>query len=203
MRTGYHLGRGVAAMQTPEPTQEWYYVGHYGQIGPLSEDQVIDLVRDGVIERDTYVWRTGLTDWRKAESVSELLSTFARTAPPAGPPPMPGLGSMSVPPTQPGPAPRPPAPSLPAPVQPSPLNPYHYDYSILPKSDKSKIAAGVLNVFLPGIGRMYLGYAAIGVLQIIATVATCGIGYMWPFIDGVLMMAGGVKLDGYGRRLDD
>ncbi len=41
-----------------------------------------------------------------------------------------------------------------------------------PLSDKSKLVAGLLQIFLGGlgIGRFYLGYSTIGVLQIVATV---------------------------------
>ena len=43
---------------------------------------------------------------------------------------------------------------------------------------KSKIVAGLLGIFLGGFGvhRFYLGYTKIGVIQIIVTIVTCGIG---------------------------
>lgn len=58
-------------------------------------------------------------------------------------------------------------------------------------------------MFVPGVGRMYLGYWAQGVIQLVVTIVTCGVLWIWPFIDGILMLAGSVKLDGYGRRLED
>src|SRR5579859_2938673 len=39
---------------------EWYYIGHYGQLGPLTREQIDELVTGGVISRDTYVWRAGM-----------------------------------------------------------------------------------------------------------------------------------------------
>lgn len=69
------------------------------------------------------------------------------------------------------------------------------------RSDRSRIAAGILNLVIPGVGRMYLGYMAHGVLQLILSL--CGVGYIWSIIDGIIILTGGVKLDGYGRRLMD
>ena len=49
---------------------------------------------------------------------------------------------------------------------------------------------------------MYLGYAAYGVLQLVFTLCF-GIGYLWSIIDGIIILTGGIKLDGYGRQLPD
>src|SRR5437868_3694699 len=51
---------------------DWYYIGHYGQLGPLTFEQVEELVQGGVIGRDTFVWRHGLSDWQAADRVTEL-----------------------------------------------------------------------------------------------------------------------------------
>jgi TM2 domain-containing membrane protein YozV len=60
----------------------------------------------------------------------------------------------------------------------------------IPYSDKSKIVAGLLQIFLPfGIGRFYIGDNKTGVIQLVVTVVTCGIGSLWSFIDGIIMLA--------------
>ena len=47
----------------------------------------------------------------------------------------------------------------------------------IPYSDKSKLVAGLLQIFLPfGIGRFYIGDTKTGVLQLLVTIFTCGIG---------------------------
>ncbi|WP_372458073.1 TM2 domain-containing protein [Mycobacterium fragae] len=71
-----------------------------------------------------------------------------------------------------------------------------------PLSDKSKLTAGLLEIFLGsfGVGRFYLGYTGIGVAQIAATWLTCGIGGIWPLIDGIMMLTGKVP-DAEGRIL--
>ena len=68
---------------------------------------------------------------------------------------------------------------------------------------KSQLAAGLLGVFLGGWGvhRFYLGYTGIGVLQIIVTLVTCGIGSLWGFIEGILILVGTMDTDAEGRPL--
>ena len=53
-----------------------------------------------------------------------------------------------------------------------------------PLSDKSKLVAGLLQIFLGsfGVGRFYLGYPGMAVTQIAVTWLTCGIGGIWPLI---------------------
>lgn len=86
----------------------------------------------------------------------------------------------------------------------NPAAPYGYHpVTGVPFSDKSKIIAGLLQVFLPfGIGRMYIGDVGLGVAQLIVTILTCGIGALWPFIDGIIMLVSG-GTDDKGRPLRD
>jgi hypothetical protein len=69
----------------------------------------------------------------------------------------------------------------------------------LPYSDKSKVVAGLLQIFLGylGAGRFYTGHIAIAVLQLCFAWATCGI---WPIVDGIMMLTGKVR-DSEGRPL--
>jgi TM2 domain-containing membrane protein YozV len=55
---------------------------------------------------------------------------------------------------------------------------------------KSRMAAGLLGVFLGsfGVHRFYLGYTNIGIIQIIATVFTCGLAGIWGFVEGILIL---------------
>ncbi|MGZ8719412.1 MAG: TM2 domain-containing protein [Aeromicrobium sp.] len=86
----------------------------------------------------------------------------------------------------------------------NPSAPYGYHpVTGVPFSDKSKIVAGLLQVLLPlGIGRMYMGDVGIGVAQLVVTLITCGIGALWPFIDGIMILVNG-GTDQYGRPLRD
>ena len=82
----------------------------------------------------------------------------------------------------------------------APATQYGTLYSTV-RSDRNRALAGVLQLFLPGVGRIYLGYAAYGVLQLFFSV--CAIGIIWSIIDGIIILTGGVKMDGYGRQLPD
>lgn len=70
---------------------------------------------------------------------------------------------------------------------------------------KSKLAAGLLQIFLGcfGIGRFYLGYTGIGVAQLLVSIFTCGIGAIWPFIDGILILTGTPNVDAEGNPLGE
>ncbi|MDF2878691.1 MAG: hypothetical protein K0S30_1787 [Clostridia bacterium] len=72
-------------------------------------------------------------------------------------------------------------------------------------SQKSRLAAGLLQIFLGGfgIGRFYLGYTGIGIAQLLVSVFTCGIGAIWPFVDGILILCGQVPTDANGAPLRD
>ncbi len=74
-----------------------------------------------------------------------------------------------------------------------------------PVSHRSKIAAGVLGLLLGpwGIHRFYLGFIGIGILQILVTLVTCGIGGIWGFIEGILYLVGSMDRDVDGRILRD
>ena len=99
-------------------------------------------------------------------------------------------------PQQPG---APPGPAQP-PVQP------------VPADAKSKLAGGLLGIFLGGLGihRFYLGYAGIGVAQLILCLlgfVTCGItsaiAWLWGLIEGIMILTGGINRDAQGRPLRD
>jgi TM2 domain-containing membrane protein YozV len=70
-----------------------------------------------------------------------------------------------------------------------------------PYSDKSKLVAGLLQILIPlGIGRFYMGQTGLGVAQLLVTIFTCGLGGIWPFIDGIVILAGDPR-DEFGRPL--
>jgi hypothetical protein len=175
---------------------DWYYVGHYGQLGPLTFEQVSELARDGVISPDTFVWKPGMRDWLQAQDVADLRPLVAGVPAELLPPPMPTSLSRS---------PAPPAAPMAQTYAPSysgiSQSSWTYLEAGVPKSDKNRVTAGLLNL-LPGFGRFYMGYAAHGALQLV-TAFLCGIGFVWSIVDGIYILMGGVKYDGYGRVLQD
>jgi TM2 domain-containing membrane protein YozV len=173
---------------------EWYYIGHYGQLGPLTREQVDELIESGVIAPETYVWHSGMTDWLPARQILDLQSGFRQPDPLGVPPPPPTSDRQESP----NPLHRPYGSGF----ELQAAGAHHLSYGRL-RSDKSRTLAGVLNLLIPGAGRLYLGYAAYGILQFTLTLFTCGILYLWSFIDGIIILAGGVRMDGYGRTLSD
>ena len=99
---------------------------------------------------------------------------------------------------------QPPPPPYQGQYAPNPYAPWGVDRFGRPLSDKSKLTAGLLGIFLGslGIGRFYLGYTTIGVLQLVVTIVTFGLGALWGFIDGIFILVGNVP-DPQGRTLRD
>lgn len=69
---------------------------------------------------------------------------------------------------------------------------------------KSKIAAGLLGIFLGGWGvhSFYLGNIKKGIIQIVVSLVTCGLGSLWGFIEGILILCGKIDRDANGNLLD-
>jgi len=113
-----------------------------------------------------------------------------------GPPPGGGYGAPG------GYGPPPPGMQMMGPMNAGmmPHAPYGIDpLTGIPFSDKSKIVAGLLQIFLGsfGVGRFYTGHIGLGVAQLLLGWLTCGI---WPLVDGIMMLMGKVP-DAQGRPL--
>lgn len=82
------------------------------------------------------------------------------------------------------------------------------NYNANPQA-KSKIAAGLLGIFLGGFGvhNFYLGYTGKAVAQLLITLLTCGFGAfissIWGLIEGILILTGSINVDGAGIPLKD
>ena len=68
---------------------------------------------------------------------------------------------------------------------------------------KDKLVAGILGIVIGGLGihRFYLGYIGIGIAQIIVTLITLGVGAIWGFIEGILILVQDDWTDAQGRPL--
>ncbi|SDG42767.1 protein of unknown function [Lentzea fradiae] len=153
-----------------------------------------------------------------AQSYQELAELF-RDLPQPHPPFLapPSVPFAAVPPPPPGFPPQPTQPYYPPPTGPQQYAgpppgmatggyahvsaPYGYDpITGVPLSDKSKIAAGVLQLFLGnlGIGRFYTGHTGMAVAQLL----TCGGCGIWSLIDGIIILVSG-GTDAQGRKLRD
>lgn len=70
---------------------------------------------------------------------------------------------------------------------------------------KSKMAAGLLGLFFGawGIHNFYLGNTSRAVVQIIVSIVTCGVGGIWGFVEGIMILCGSIKTDANGVPLKD
>jgi TM2 domain-containing membrane protein YozV len=69
---------------------------------------------------------------------------------------------------------------------------------------RSKMTAGLLGIFLGGLGihRFYLGYTKLGIIQLLVSIFTCGLGGLWGLVEGILIIAGStITTDATGRAL--
>lgn len=83
---------GVPPMPGSVP-QVSYMVGVNGQqMGPYNWTQLQQLVQQGQLTHETYVWKQGMANWELAGQVQELQPLFMGSAPEMpGMPPMPGM----------------------------------------------------------------------------------------------------------------
>ncbi|WP_170935050.1 SPFH domain-containing protein [Prevotella sp. P3-122] len=85
----------MPGMQMKQATpQVSYMVGVNGQqAGPFDWNQLQQLVSQGQLTQQTYVWKQGMPNWAFAGQVQELQPLFMNAAPPQMPgmPPMPGV----------------------------------------------------------------------------------------------------------------
>ena len=72
----------------------------------------------------------------------------------------------------------------------------------LGKEPKSRLTAGLLGIFLGGFGvhNFYLGYTGKAIAQILLTFCF-GIGAIWGFIEGILILVGTIDKDADGNPL--
>jgi len=103
---------------TPGQTSQLYYAVFEGrQAGPFLETEIVRLINDGRITKETYIWHQGMREWRAAQDVPEILRVIA-----LAPPPLPVAVPASGPVKAPLPPPAPAAAPVPAPG-PVPLPP--------------------------------------------------------------------------------
>ena len=84
----------MPGMQKQATPQVSYMVGVNGQqAGPFDWNQLQQLVQQGQLTQQTYVWKQGMPNWAFAGQVQELQPLFMNAAPPQMPgmPPMPGM----------------------------------------------------------------------------------------------------------------
>jgi TM2 domain-containing membrane protein YozV len=59
-----------------------------------------------------------------------------------------------------------------------------------PAGAEKKVVAGIFGILLGGLGihKFYLGYTKEGIIQLVITVVTCGLGSLIGFIEGIIYL---------------
>ncbi|MBQ3021308.1 MAG: NINE protein [Bacilli bacterium] len=74
---------------------------------------------------------------------------------------------------------------------------------------KSKIAAGLLGIFLGSLGihNFYLGYTGKAVGQLLISILSCGalsfVSGVWGLVEGILILTGSINQDANGNPLGE
>ena len=74
---------------------------------------------------------------------------------------------------------------------------------------KSRIAAGMLGIFLGNLGihNFYLGYHGKAVGQLLLTILSCGVlsfvSGIWGLVEGIMILIGNINVDGEGNPLGE
>ena len=77
------------------------------------------------------------------------------------------------------------------------------------KGGKSKIAAGLLGIFLGALGihNFYLGYTGKAIAQLLISVLSCGmlspVSAIWGLVEGILILTGSINQDASGQLLSE
>ncbi len=80
----------------------WYLAVQGNRIGPLPDDQLQDLVKEGKLEPETLVWRKGLGAWQPAREVPEMQALLGASAAATAGAAAPGASSDSASPVSTG-----------------------------------------------------------------------------------------------------
>lgn len=68
---------------------------------------------------------------------------------------------------------------------------------------KKRVTAGLLGIFLGGFGvhNFYLGFHVKAIIQILLSVFCCGVGSIWGFVEGILILVNKINVDAKGMSL--
>jgi hypothetical protein len=74
----------IPGLQTDriEPAQHYHVILDGKPAGPCSAQDLSRLLNEGKINKDSYVWRPGMSTWQTAENVPDVLRLVALAPPP-------------------------------------------------------------------------------------------------------------------------
>lgn len=82
---GSYLNLKDASVKNQDKDYGYFVVFEGKQAGPFSSDELSRLILEKKVLRESLVWRNGISEWKKAEDIPDVLKLFALV-----PPPIPG-----------------------------------------------------------------------------------------------------------------
>jgi TM2 domain-containing membrane protein YozV len=143
---------------------DWYYTSGGQRQGPVPESQLRQMVAAGQVGPNELVWTQGMAQWSPASTALQ----------------------------QPGQVPVPSGPGAPPSAYPS--GPSMIPGAMPSDIGSKKLAAGLCGILIGtlGVHKFVLGLTTPGLVMLLVTVLTCGIGgmVMWPIgvIEGILYL---------------
>ena len=67
--------------------RSWFFARHGQQHGPVTDDDLSEMLATGSLSPDALVWTEGMKEWRPAKDVEGLI--LRDLPPPLSPPPIP------------------------------------------------------------------------------------------------------------------
>ena len=68
--------------------QSWFYIKDNQQHGPVTKNDLIQMLADGTISLDTMVWSQGMAEWTTARDIKDLIPADILPPPIISPPPI-------------------------------------------------------------------------------------------------------------------
>lgn len=69
----------------PLPQVQWYAGIDGNRVGPLTEDQLRQMVQQGQVTKETLLWKQGMENWAAAQTIPEAAKLFDAVPPPLPP----------------------------------------------------------------------------------------------------------------------
>ena len=65
-----------------------------------------------------------------------------------------------------------------------------FNNQIQPVQENKKVVSGILGILVGSLGihKFYLGYTTEGIIQLVISIVTCGLGGIIPFVEGIIYL---------------
>ncbi|MBQ7373454.1 MAG: SPFH domain-containing protein [Clostridia bacterium] len=82
MNSAFNGGQTQGAVPPPIPQTAYWIVSNGQKAGPFDMQTLGQMALSGALQKDTLVWKQGMSNWDKAENVPEILALFGAVPPP-------------------------------------------------------------------------------------------------------------------------